>query len=63
MLETALITAVALVFILEGLLPFVFPRLWQSIMTEAAKLSEKELRLMGLFSIAIGMLILLFFTE
>jgi len=63
MLETTLLAAIALVFILEGLLPFVFPKLWQKMMSEAVKLSERELRMMGLFSIIIGMLILLIFSE
>lgn len=63
MLETTLLAAIALVFILEGLLPFVFPKLWQKMMSEAVKLSERELRVMGLVSIVIGLLILLFFSE
>lgn len=63
MFETTLLAAIALVFILEGLLPFVFPELWRKMMSEAVKLSERELRMMGFFSIAIGMLMLLFFSE
>ncbi len=62
MLETTLLAAIALVFILEGLLPFVFPKLWQKIMAEGVKLSERELRVMGFVSITIGLLILLFFS-
>jgi uncharacterized protein YjeT (DUF2065 family) len=63
MLETTLLAAVALVFILEGLLPFVFPKFWRKMMSEAVKLSERELRLMGLFSIIVGLLILFFFSD
>ena len=62
MLETTLLAAIALVFILEGLLPFAFPKLWQKIMAEGVKLSERELRVMGFVSITIGLLILLFFS-
>jgi hypothetical protein len=63
MFETVLISAIALVFILEGLLPFVFPEFWRKLMTEAVQLTEGELRTMGFVSITIGMLILLFFSE
>lgn len=58
MLDQVLISAIALVFIFEGLLPFVFPAFWRRMMSEAIKLDEKQLRLMGLFSIAVGMLVL-----
>lgn len=63
MLETVLLSAIALLFIFEGLLPFAFPRLWKKMMAEATKLSERELRTMGLVSISIGLLLLLFFSE
>jgi len=63
MVENTLLAAIALVFILEGLLPFVFPSGWKKMMLEAIKLSDRDLRVMGLFSISIGMLILLFFSE
>jgi len=63
MLETTLLAAIALVFILEGLLPFIFPSLWQKMMAEAVKLSERDLRIMGFVSILIGLTILLLFSE
>ncbi|UQB41659.1 DUF2065 domain-containing protein [Thiomicrospira microaerophila] len=58
MLEAALITAIALVFIFEGLLPFLFPKFWQRIMLRAAQLPENHLRLTGLGSVLIGLIIL-----
>lgn len=61
MFETVLISAIALVFILEGLLPFAFPNFWRKMMMEATQLEDKKLRLMGLISILIGMAILFFF--
>ncbi|GKT11593.1 MAG: hypothetical protein ISEC1_P0559 [Thiomicrorhabdus sp.] len=63
MLETTLISAIALVFILEGLLPFVFPGFWKKMMTQAIQSSEKDLRVMGIVSITIGMAILIFLSE
>lgn len=61
MLETVLISAIALVFIFEGVLPFAFPSFWRKMMAEAVMLEEKKLRIMGLISITIGMLILFLF--
>ena len=63
MLETTLIAAIALVFIIEGILPFVFPNAWKRMMTAAVQASEKELRMMGLVSITIGMVVLMFLSE
>jgi len=62
MIENTLLAAIALVFILEGLLPFVFPKFWQQMMAQAVKLGERDLRVMGFFSILIGLVILLFFS-
>lgn len=58
MFEVALISAIALVFILEGILPFVFPQFWRRMMLQAVTLSENQLRLVGLVSILIGLLLL-----
>ena len=63
MLETTLISAIALVFILEGLLPFVFPNFWKKMMTQAVQSSERDLRVMGFISIIIGMVVLFFLSE
>lgn len=58
MFETVLISAIALVFIFEGLLPFLFPNFWRRVMTQATQMPENQLRLTGLISISIGLLIL-----
>lgn len=62
MLETFL-AAIALVFILEGLLPFALPNLWRKMMREATEMPENSLRIMGFVSIVIGLILLLFFSE
>jgi len=58
----AMLSAIALVFVIEGLLPFVFPRVWRSTMAELIQLDDKKLRWMGLISISIGMILLFIFT-
>ncbi|WP_373018679.1 DUF2065 domain-containing protein [Thiomicrorhabdus sp.] len=62
MLENTLLAAIALLFILEGLLPFVFPEFWRKIMAEAVQLPEKQLRIMGFVSLSIGLALLLLFS-
>ncbi len=52
-------TALGLVFIFEGVLPFVFPQLWRQMMQQAMQLPESGLRMMGLASLLIGTAIIL----
>lgn len=62
-MSEVLIAALALLFIFEGLLPFVAPKLWQTVMRDATQLPENSLRLMGFASIAIGLVLLLLFSD
>lgn len=62
MLEATLISAIALVFILEGLLPFVFPRVWRQTMAEMIQLDDRKLRLIGLGSMIFGLILLFVFS-
>jgi hypothetical protein len=55
MFDTVLLSAIALVLIIEGLLPFLFPNAWRRIMREAVSLSENQLRLTGLISMMLGL--------
>jgi hypothetical protein len=59
MLTTALITAFALVLILEGLLPLLIPKLWRKMVLSAAKLPLNQLRVTGLALILIGLVLFL----
>jgi len=52
-------TAVGLAFILEGVLPFVYPQLWRRMMQQALELPESGLRIMGLTSLLIGTVLIL----
>jgi len=58
MIENLFFGAIALVFIFEGLLPFVFPSFWKKMMSQAIEQNEKSLRTMGFISISIGLIIL-----
>ena len=56
-----LASAVALVLILEGLLPFLNPGAWRRMFERALQLTDPQIRLLGLSSLAIGVTILLVF--
>ena len=56
-----LASAIALVLILEGLLPFLNPAAWRRVFERALQMSDAQIRLLGLSSLLAGTLILLFF--
>ncbi|NGP54280.1 DUF2065 domain-containing protein [Thioalkalivibrio sp. XN8] len=57
---TDLLAAVALVMVIEGLLPFANPRGSRRAMAMLAQMPEDKLRLIGLVSIVAGLLLLYF---
>ncbi|MGB8326761.1 MAG: DUF2065 domain-containing protein [Steroidobacteraceae bacterium] len=54
----ALLAALALVFVLEGILPFLNPTALRRTLTLIASLGDRELRLAGLGSMAVGVILL-----
>ena len=56
----SLVSALALVLILEGLLPFALPSAWRKTMLELAQWQDRQLRSLGLISMGVGLLILWF---
>ena len=50
--------AVAMVFIIEGILPFVAPERWQNLVQVMAELDKRTMRAMGLFSMLFGLALL-----
>jgi uncharacterized protein YjeT (DUF2065 family) len=52
--------ALALMLVLEGLLPFFNPRAWRQAFERATRLSDGQLRFIGLCSMALGLLLLAF---
>ena len=48
-------TALALLLVLEGLLPFMAPRLWRDSFRRLTELTDGQLRFIGMISIGIGL--------
>ncbi len=51
--------ALALLLVIEGLLPFVAPRFWRETFRRLTELTDGQLRFVGLVSIAVGALFLM----
>ena len=52
--------ALALMLVVEGLLPLLNPKAWRTLFEQALRLSDGQLRFLGLSSILAGMLLALF---
>lgn len=50
--------ALALMLVLEGMLPFVAPRLWRDTFRRMTEMSDGQLRFLGLSSMLGGLLLL-----
>ena len=57
---TTLLMALALMLVIEGLLPFLAPRLWRETFQRLMQLSDGQIRFFGLSSMIVGVLILFF---
>ena len=49
---------IALMFVFEGMLPFVAPRLWRETFRKALELTDGQLRCFGLISMVAGLVLL-----
>jgi uncharacterized protein YjeT (DUF2065 family) len=54
-----LLPALAMVLILEGVLPFVAPDLWRTAFRRMTELPDDQLRIIGLGSMIAGLLLLI----
>ena len=52
---TTFLMALALMLILEGVLPFVAPRLWREGFRRLTELTDGQLRFIGMVSLGIGL--------
>jgi uncharacterized protein len=62
MWETLLI-GLAMVFVIEGVLPFLSPARWRSLFEQAIKLTDGQIRFFGLTSMLVGLVALLMLID
>ena len=53
------VPALALMLVMEGVLPFLAPTAWREAFVRMTRFSDGQLRFMGLFSMLAGLLLLL----
>ena len=56
---TTLLMALALMLVIEGLLPFLAPKLWRETFQRLMLLSDGQIRFFGLTSMIVGLILLL----
>lgn len=57
-MKTSLLAALALMLVLEGVLPFLAPALWRETFRKMTEMSDGQLRFVGLASMLGGLLLL-----
>jgi hypothetical protein len=53
-----ILTAVALVFIIEGMLPFIGPKRYRQLVAQIVRLSDNQIRTFGLTAMITGLVVL-----
>ncbi len=55
-----ILTAIALVLVIEGMLPFIGPGKYRELVAQIARLGDNQIRTFGLTSMIAGLLLLFF---
>ena len=56
-----LLGAIALLLVIEGLLPFLSPRKWRAVFERVTQMNDGQIRFMGMSSMLAGIALLYFF--
>jgi uncharacterized protein len=57
-MASTLLLAFALMLVLEGMLPFVAPRVWRETFRRVTEMSDGQIRFIGLTSMLVGMIVM-----
>ena len=61
-MSDVLLAALALMLVIEGILPFTAPRIWRETFRTLIEMSDGQIRFAGLVSMVIGLAVLYFAT-
>ena len=61
-MASTLLMAFGLMLVIEGLLPFVAPRIWRETFRRVTEMADGQLRFIGLTSIIVGLAMILLFS-
>ena len=56
--SSVLLTAFALMLILEGILPFIAPNFWREVFRKVVQMNDGQIRFVGLSSMIAGLVVL-----
>ena len=59
-MRNTLLTALALMLVIEGVLPFLVPGMWRETFRKLTEMSDGQIRFVGLTSMLAGLLLLYF---
>lgn len=51
-----LLTALCLMLVLEGMIPFLYPNRWKDVVQKLAQIDSQTMRMMGLLSMLLGII-------
>jgi len=54
-----LASALCLVLVIEGILPFLYPQRWRSLVAQMASMTDKQVRIIGFVSMIAGTALLM----
>ncbi len=57
-LQEIFLPAIALVLVIEGMMPFLAPNTWRDTFVRLAQMREGQIRFMGLISMILGLILL-----
>jgi uncharacterized protein YjeT (DUF2065 family) len=60
-MTSSLLLAFALMLVIEGLLPFIAPRVWRDTFRRVTEMNDGQIRFIGLTSIVIGLVVMAVF--
>lgn len=58
-MSQVVVAAIALMLVIEGILPFTAPTLWRDVFRKLTEMSDGQIRFAGLTSMMVGLIILL----
>jgi uncharacterized protein YjeT (DUF2065 family) len=61
-MSDVLVAAIALMLVIEGILPFTAPKIWRETFRTLTEMSDGQIRFAGLVSMMIGLVILFLAT-
>ena len=57
-MSQVVVAAIALMLVIEGILPFTAPSLWREVFRKLTEMSDGQIRFAGLTSMMVGLIIL-----